>query len=546
MRAAGLKNFSGPAGRAWTFFGAGRALDFRRSARPSEAPLLAPEYFRNCFAPVAECAAPASNYLNPASLSRRRRAPRWTACSIISARDAREHRRPHARAIVDRLLEQAADAAAIRIASRRCCDRERAVGSGSAREWWPRRAAGDGRRTALDAPWRRWGRASRPGETRLRRKNHCLRRAVRPQHGILHGFVFECGRRIPRVRCRSRAADVRHAATESGRAARIPSVGCAIRRSAARTRRATGPPRWPRSSCHSAKGRLQETGVATLPTRARGDSGRGRARYRAAIAGQPTSRFSYCAPTSPTRCSRRRASLHNRRGSDPRYGSSGSSDPPVAALASHGQRRGRRPRLGSTRTMADLDDVCPRRSTRGITAPARGNEIPGAHTCVLRRARHRRLPHRGKPGRPKAPAAGTAEAIVDIPRREPPRANDLKILDDGVILKARRLRLHWRKDQGGARRRRAMTARIAAREMARNSHILRGPLDAPAIKALELLGYAVLATRSYVRARSCGGDGDTARPRHGWHVTVHDADTPSQGQSDHGAAHRGAQGCIVR
>src|SRR5690349_17553656 len=76
-----------------------------------------------------------------------------------------------------------------------------------------------------------------------------------------------------------------------------------------------------------------------------------------------------------------------------------------------------------------------------------------------------------------APAAGLAEAIVDITTTGATlAANDLKILDDGLILKsqaqlAASLRASWSKSALDAADR--LTARIAARELARSTYQLR-------------------------------------------------------------------------
>lgn len=76
-----------------------------------------------------------------------------------------------------------------------------------------------------------------------------------------------------------------------------------------------------------------------------------------------------------------------------------------------------------------------------------------------------------------APASGTAEAIVDITTTGATlAANELKILDDGVILKsqaqlAASLKAKWSAAALAAADK--LTARIAARELARASHVLR-------------------------------------------------------------------------
>src|SRR5260370_24347033 len=79
-----------------------------------------------------------------------------------------------------------------------------------------------------------------------------------------------------------------------------------------------------------------------------------------------------------------------------------------------------------------------------------------------------------------APAAGLAEAIVAITTTGATlAANDLKVLEDGVILKsqaqlAASLKAEWGRAPLAAAGR--LTARIAARELARNSYLLRAAI----------------------------------------------------------------------
>src|SRR5262249_13403817 len=90
-----------------------------------------------------------------------------------------------------------------------------------------------------------------------------------------------------------------------------------------------------------------------------------------------------------------------------------------------------------------------------------------------------------------APAAGLAEAIVDITTTGATlAANDLKILDDGLILKsqaqlAASLRASWTKPALEAAGR--LTARIAARELARSTYQLRVAFPRGAAKIVEAL-----------------------------------------------------------
>ena len=90
-----------------------------------------------------------------------------------------------------------------------------------------------------------------------------------------------------------------------------------------------------------------------------------------------------------------------------------------------------------------------------------------------------------------APAAGLAEAIVDITTTGATlAANDLKVLEDGVILKsqaqlAASLKAQWGKDALAAGTR--LTQRIAARELARNSYLLRAQIGRGRDKILTAL-----------------------------------------------------------
>jgi ATP phosphoribosyltransferase len=99
-----------------------------------------------------------------------------------------------------------------------------------------------------------------------------------------------------------------------------------------------------------------------------------------------------------------------------------------------------------------------------------------------------------------APAAGVAEAIVDITTTGATlAANALKVLDDGVILKsqaqlAASLKADWGKGTREAAER--LTARIAARERAHDAYVLRvalGEKAAKALKALAAVGCTVLS-----------------------------------------------------
>jgi ATP phosphoribosyltransferase len=99
-----------------------------------------------------------------------------------------------------------------------------------------------------------------------------------------------------------------------------------------------------------------------------------------------------------------------------------------------------------------------------------------------------------------APAAGLAEAIVDITTTGATlAANDLKVLEDGVILRsqaqlAASLKAEWGRAPLAAAGR--LTARIAARELARNSYLLRAAIGGKSesvLAALAKFGSSVLS-----------------------------------------------------
>jgi ATP phosphoribosyltransferase len=181
-------------------------------------------------------------------------------------------------------------------------------------------------------------------------------------------------------------------------------------------------------------------------------------------------------------------------------------------------------------TMADLDDVCTAfhaRHHRRLRVATKYLTLTRAFFAEHGIGDYRIVESLG--ATEGAPAAGTAEAIVDITTTGTTlAANDLKVLDDGVILKsqaqlAASAGANWSAEARNAAAH--LTSRIAARELARNSHILRGNLDAAATAALAPLGCsaiddAVLCPRARLMeamaALRARGLEDT--------VTVHDAD----------------------
>ena len=152
-------------------------------------------------------------------------------------------------------------------------------------------------------------------------------------------------------------------------------------------------------------------------------------------------------------------------------------------------------------TMADLDDVCAafaakhRRRLRIATKYLQLTRGFFAHMGI---SDYRIVESAG--ATEGAPAAGTAEAIVDITTTGATlAANDLKVLEDGTILKsqaqlAASLRAVWKRDALAAAAR--LTSRIAARELARNSYLLRariGGRGEAIVAALAKLGCSVLS-----------------------------------------------------
>jgi ATP phosphoribosyltransferase len=152
-------------------------------------------------------------------------------------------------------------------------------------------------------------------------------------------------------------------------------------------------------------------------------------------------------------------------------------------------------------SMADLDDVCTAfhaRHHRRLRVATKYLSLTRSFFAAHGIADYRIVESLG--ATEGAPAAGLAEAIVDITTTGATlTANDLKILDDGVILKsqaqlAASLKAPWSKDALAAAGR--LTARIAARELARNSYLLRAQIGrgrAKALVALAKLGCTLIS-----------------------------------------------------
>ncbi len=146
-------------------------------------------------------------------------------------------------------------------------------------------------------------------------------------------------------------------------------------------------------------------------------------------------------------------------------------------------------------TMADLDDVCTAfhaRHRRRLRVATKYLSLTRSFFAVHGVSDYRIVESLG--ATEGAPAAGVAEAIVDITTTGATlAANELKVLDDGVILKsqaqlAAALKADWSAEalQSAGR----ICARIAARELARNSYALRAALPATADGVLAELSAA--------------------------------------------------------
>jgi ATP phosphoribosyltransferase len=143
-------------------------------------------------------------------------------------------------------------------------------------------------------------------------------------------------------------------------------------------------------------------------------------------------------------------------------------------------------------SMADLDDVCTAfhaRHHRRLRVATKYLSLARSFFAAHGIADYRVVESLG--ATEGAPAAGLAEAIVDITTTGATlSANDLKVLEDGVILKsqaqlAASLNAQWSKEALAAAER--LTARIAARELARNSYLLRAQIGRAQDKILVAL-----------------------------------------------------------
>jgi ATP phosphoribosyltransferase len=168
-------------------------------------------------------------------------------------------------------------------------------------------------------------------------------------------------------------------------------------------------------------------------------------------------------------------------------------------------------------TMADLDDVCAafaHRHRRRLRIATKYTQLTRSFFAGTGISDYRIVESAG--ATEGAPAAGTAEAIVDITTTGTTlAANGLKTLEDGTILEsqaqlAASLSAEWNAEARGACEN--LLARLNARARAKTSQILRVRLDGNAEKLLETLGKKVNAT-VLSRPTDAGGEYSLLVPR---------------------------------
>lgn len=151
-------------------------------------------------------------------------------------------------------------------------------------------------------------------------------------------------------------------------------------------------------------------------------------------------------------------------------------------------------------TMADLDDVCAafyQRHRRRLRIATKYVRLTRAFFAAAGIWDYRIVESLG--ATEGAPAAGAAEAIVDITTTGATlAANHLKTIDDGTILKsqaqlAASLRAAWSAEAASAAK--TLLARLAARERATSSLILRARIEdaEAALSALSEIGVSLLS-----------------------------------------------------
>jgi ATP phosphoribosyltransferase len=168
-------------------------------------------------------------------------------------------------------------------------------------------------------------------------------------------------------------------------------------------------------------------------------------------------------------------------------------------------------------TMADLDDVCAafaHKHRRRLRVATKYLQLTRAFFAHMGISDYRIVESAG--ATEGAPAAGTAEAIVDITTTGATlAANGLKILEDGVILEsqaqlAASLNADWTPHARAACE--GLLARLGARERARTSQILRVRLDKDADKILAALAKEA-DTSVLSRPTDAGGEYSILCPR---------------------------------
>lgn len=157
-------------------------------------------------------------------------------------------------------------------------------------------------------------------------------------------------------------------------------------------------------------------------------------------------------------------------------------------------------------TMADLDDVCAafyQRHRRRLRIATKFVRLTRGFFAAAGIWDYRIVESLG--ATEGAPAAGAAEAIVDITTTGATlAANNLKLLEDGTILKsqaqlAATLRVEWKAPAASTAK--ALLARLAARGRAKQALILRTRLQNPA-EAMEQLSHIGISALSQPESAS--------------------------------------------
>lgn len=168
-------------------------------------------------------------------------------------------------------------------------------------------------------------------------------------------------------------------------------------------------------------------------------------------------------------------------------------------------------------TMADLDDVCAafaHRHRRRLRIATKYVQLTRAFFAHMGISDYRIVESAG--ATEGAPAAGTAEAIVDITTTGTTlEANGLKTLEDGTILKsqaqlAASLLADWTAEARTAAEK--LLLQLGARETAKRSHLLRVRLDKKADQVVALLAHGCGAT-VLSRPEELGGEYSILCPR---------------------------------